>query len=84
MSDASESTAPKRACRLTLELQADTREALASALYHLASRVERDEISNGVSGGPDSGAIYEFAFSDVPTHDQYFEQVREYLKDRAT
>lgn len=84
MSDASGSEAPKRACRLTLELQADTRQSLADALFHLAARVERDEISNGVSGGPDSGAIYEFAFCDTPTHDQYFDQVREYLKGRAT
>lgn len=75
--------APRRAVCLTLKLEADTRADLASALFSMASRIERGEMTRGVSGGPDSGAIYELAESDSPTHDEYFAQVREYLGLKA-
>jgi len=72
-------TAPTRAVRLTLKLEADTRHCLASALYHMASEIERGRMTTGVSGGCDSGYIYELTESDHPTHDEYFEQLRVYL-----
>ena len=71
--------APKRACRLTLELQADSRSELVRALRTMASRIERSELTCGVSGGPDSGAIYELIEDDGPSHDEYFAQVQAWL-----
>lgn len=74
--------APHRAFRLTLQLDADDRSALASALVHLADRVDRSEISTGVSGGPDSGWIYELLHDPAMTHEAYFEEVRAYLAQK--
>lgn len=45
------SGAPSRACRLVLDLEADTPHDIASALYNMAAQIERDELTRGVSGG---------------------------------
>ena len=74
------SEAPKRACRFELDLQADTRDELASALFNLATRIERGELSTGVSGGYSSGCVYSLTESDRPTHAEYVEQLNAYLK----
>lgn len=71
--------APHRACRLTAKIEADTPHELACYLMHMAQQIERGQLSNGVSGGPSSGAIYELTVADRPTHDEYFEEVRRYL-----
>ena len=72
-------TPPERAVRLTMKLTADDRQALANALYNIACQVERGEMTTGVSGGCDSGFIYELIENDHPTHDEYFIQLRAYL-----
>ncbi len=72
-------TPPERAVRLTMKLTADDRQALANALYNIACQVERGEMTTGVSGGCDSGYIYELIEGDRPTHDEYFEQLRAHL-----
>lgn len=52
------SAAPNRAFRLSLALEADTREDMAWALRNLAHRIECDQVTTGVWGGPSDGAIY--------------------------
>lgn len=76
------SAAPHRACRLTLVLEADTLHELASALLNFAYRVEADQMTTGVHGGPSSGAIYELHCDAHPSHDEYFKQVRDYLESK--
>lgn len=71
--------APVRACRFALDLQADTRQDLANALYNMASQIERGEMTRGVSGGYSSGYIYELAENAGPTHDEWAQQLRTYL-----
>lgn len=73
---------PVRAFRLTLLLDADTRDGMADALRNLAWRVEANDISNGVSGGPDSGSIYELLHDPAQTHDLYHAQLRKYLAEK--
>lgn len=72
-------TAPHRAFRLTLVLDADTMEALASALFNISIRADREEMTTGVSGGPSAGYTYELLTDPAMTHDEYFRQVRAYL-----
>ena len=71
--------APKRACRFVLDLEADTRDDLATALYNIASQLERGELTKGVSGGYSSGFIYELVENDGPTHDEWARNLRAYL-----
>lgn len=71
--------APKRACRFVLDLEADTRDDLATALYNIASQIERGELTQGVSGGYSSGYIYELSENDRPTHTEWAKQLRAYL-----
>ena len=70
---------PVRAFRLTLKLDADSREELVSALINLASHTDRGEITTGVRGGPSSGSIYELLSDPDKTHEMYFQEVRDYL-----
>ena len=71
--------APKRTYSLTLKLDADTLPELASALVNLGRRADRGELTRGVSGGPDSGYIYELLHNPEQTHETYFNQLNEYL-----
>lgn len=73
---------PVRALRLTLALEADTPEDMASALHNLAYRVERDQVTEGCWGGPSDGAIYELLVDPDMTHDAYHKALREYLDSR--
>lgn len=75
----SEAPKPSRSFRLTLKLEADTREDLANALNQMAYQIDRDQLSVGVSGGPTSGAIYELLHNPNQTHENYFREVRQYL-----
>ena len=74
--------APKRAFCLTLKLEADTRSELVGALLNFATQVDRSEVTKGIWGGPMSGGIYELHASEHPSHEEYFEQVRQYLDER--
>lgn len=73
---------PVRALRLTLALEADTPEDLASALINLAAQVSRDEITHGCWGSPSDGAIYELLVDPDMTHDAYHAALRQYLAAR--
>ena len=75
-----ESTAPIRAYRLTLQLDADTLSDMVGDLTNLSLRADRGELTRGVYGGPDSGCIYELLYNPEQTHETYFNQVREYLE----
>lgn len=77
---AKSNAAPQRACRLILEMQADTPGELASALHNFAHLIDRGEVSTGVSGGPSSGAIYELHLGTEPSHNEYFNRVATYLR----
>ena len=70
---------PKRAVRLTLKLDADTKNDLARELENIASMIDRDELTVGVSGGFSSGYIYELLHDPEQTHDKYFMELRDYL-----
>lgn len=73
------SEAPKRAYRMTLALEADTRTDMAWALRNLADRVEREQVTTGVWGSPSDGAIYELLADPAQTHDTYHAELRRYL-----
>ena len=70
---------PRRAMRLTLALEADTRLDLVHALHNLAERVARDEVTTGVWGGPSDGAVHELLHDPAMTHDAYHTALRSYL-----
>jgi len=76
------STAPVRAMRLTLALEADTTEDMVNALIALAGRIQRDEVTTGCWGSPSDGAIYELLTDPSMTHDAYHKALREYLDGR--
>lgn len=71
---------PTRAFKLTLSLQADTREDLINALIDLARNIERHSVSTGVTGGCSSGVIYELLINPEQTHEKYFEELNRYLE----
>jgi len=73
------SDAPKRACRFVLDLEADTQQDIVSALISMAHQIERDEMTQGVSGGYSSGYIYELTLRDRPTHSEWAANLRAYL-----
>lgn len=73
-------SAPHRACRLTVLLEADSKEDMLRALDSMGQALSRDELTKGTWGSPSHGCIYEYIQGDSPTHDEYFEQTREYLR----
>ena len=73
------SAAPHRALRLSLALEADTREDMAQALRNLAHRVECEKVTTGVWGAPSDGAIYELLIDPNQSHDSYHAALRDYL-----
>jgi hypothetical protein len=72
-------TAPVRAFRLTIALEADTRQGMADALRNMADRVDREEVTTGVWSSPSDGAIYELLADPSVTHDSYHADLRAYL-----
>lgn len=75
-------TAPVRAFRLSLVLEADTREDMAHALQNLAHRILAEQVTTGVWGSPSDGAIYELLNDPAMSHDVYHQKLREYLDQR--
>jgi hypothetical protein len=70
--------------QFALDLQADSIEALCSALFNLSNQIAaRDMSRTCTSGGYDSGYTYRLAVSEGPTHDEYAEQLNTYLELRA-
>lgn len=76
------SQAPARAVRFTLKIEADTRNDLVSALINLATMIDREEITTGVSGGVNSGWIYELLVDPEQTHEAYVQQLHDYLEEK--
>ena len=74
---------PVRACRLVLDLQADTRADLVNALENIATMIDRRELTTGCSGGYSSGYTYDYAENERPTHAEYHQQLRAYMAHRA-
>ncbi|MFT0167540.1 hypothetical protein ACLKMY_00730 [Paraburkholderia mimosarum] len=74
---------PKRAIVFRVDVQADTTKDLASALFNLSNRVAADDLSaHSVSGGYNSGYEHWLTIADHPTHDEYVNQLNEYLAAR--
>jgi hypothetical protein len=73
-------TPPKRAVTLDLSLQADSREALISALENIERRIAMGDMTRGCSGGYDSGYTYHYEERDGPTHDEYGQQLKDWLE----
>lgn len=57
------------------KIQADEAKGIADELRHLARRLERGELSYGVSGGVSSGYAYSYRENPHQTHETYFEQI---------
>lgn len=70
---------PERACRLKLDIQADTREEMVRALEGIATSIDRCEMTTGCSGGVHSGWTYEYVQNDGPTHQEYQQQLKAYI-----
>jgi hypothetical protein len=73
-----------RAVRLTLKLDADDVQELAWALRNIADRAERGEMTNGCTGGPNCGYVYELLQDPTTTHDSYHAALRTYLDGLKT
>lgn len=73
------STAPHRAYRLKLDLEADTIDALESALRNIGLRAVMGELTSGVSGGVDSGHVYELTHDPTMTAERYQHELRDYV-----
>jgi hypothetical protein len=74
---------PRRAVILELNLQADSREALLTALMNIERRIASGDLLTGVSGGPDSGYIYHYEERDHPTHEEYVQQLKDWVRERV-
>jgi hypothetical protein len=75
-------TQPHRACRFTLDIEADTRDDMVTALENIARQLDRGELTKGVSGGYSSGYIYEYTESENPTHAEYVAALNAHLGKR--
>lgn len=75
--------APKRKVEIVIKIGADSRRDLASALFNLATAVDREEVNvgHGASGGPCSGWMYDYR-EDGLEHAEYFRQLDIYLESR--
>lgn len=72
-------SAPVRACRLVLDLQADSREDLLRTLEDIVCRIDRKEMTTGCSGGYNSGYTHEYTENAGPSHDEYAQQLKDYI-----
>lgn len=78
------SRGPVRAHDLILRIGADTDDALAWELRHLADTILREGLSRwACSGSPSVGYQYSYRHDPAQTHDEYFRQIDEWLtRDR--
>ena len=74
---------PERAHTLIAKFSADTAERLADELRHFADRIDRGEMTVGCIGGPSAGTTYSYRIRPEQTHDVYFRQIDEWLRERA-
>lgn len=80
--DAPSSDVPHRAVRIKLDLEADSREAIISALANIERRVAMHDLTEGCSGGYDSGYTYTYTEAERPTHDEYAQALKDWLAAR--
>ena len=73
---------PERRHKLIAVVEADTVQDLADRLENMARDIARGELTQGVSGGGTSGAIYSYKVNPEQTHDAYFKQIEEHLRER--
>ena len=64
-------------------MDADSRHDLVSALMNLAIQIDREEITNGCSGGVNSGYLYELLINPEQTHESYFQQLSDCLAQKV-
>ena len=74
-------TKPHRAYRLSMKIEADTKEDLLHEIDHLHQRIAMDDITTGVYGGSSSGAVYQLLVDSDMTHDLYFSELNKYLEN---
>ncbi len=74
---------PRRAFVLTLTIGADTREALSNALHNLSYQVAAEKLTEGVSGGVDSGYTYKLDVDESITHERYVQELTDYLDKKG-
>ena len=74
--------APRRAYILELKLQADDKRAIHSALKHIDFLIASNQLTQGVSGGYDSGYSYKLDVDESITHDNYIEKLEKYLAEK--
>lgn len=79
----SEQIEPQRAHTLIVSMGADTAEALAWGLRHMADDIERERLSVGASGSPSVGSMYSYRVLPEQTHAAYFAQLDEWLEREA-
>lgn len=67
----------ERAHVLVGKFQADNLREMASLLWNLAQRIEREGLGEGVSmsGGVQSGYVLQYRVNGDMTHDEYFKQI---------
>jgi hypothetical protein len=73
---------PKRAFTISIEVGGDTWRDAVSRLMSLTEHVElHGETCDEISGSPSSNSTVEIKKRAV-THEQYFEEIKAYLKER--
>ena len=70
----------ERAHTLILKAGADTAKDLAHELRHIASQIDRGELTVGCIGGSSAGTLYSYRVAPEQTHDEYFRQINEMLE----
>lgn len=75
-------TRPERAHVLAFKASGDTRKALEAELRHLLFLLSSDQLSVGVSGGPDAGSIYAYRHDPSQTHDGYFSAIDALMQEQ--
>ncbi|WP_321810125.1 hypothetical protein [Burkholderia sp. BCC1985] len=74
------SKAPKRAVQFGAVIQADTPQHLANALTDMAALIAAGEMpERSIGGGVFSSHHCTLIVADRPTHDEYVEQLQDYL-----
>lgn len=69
--------APRRAYKLTLEIQGDTLDAIVEALEFFQYQLH-EETTSSVTGGVTWGGHHDLDVDKSITHESYFEQVAAY------
>lgn len=72
---------PRRAFRLTLDIEADSREELAAAVRSKALEIDMDQLTRGVYGGYSSGGTYALDVDESITHDSWADALELYLAE---